>query len=135
MTSNVEWICGGDNVGQSVNDTSSPYHGTIPVPPVMCAQLEALTYSHILRPLRREVLSSLRELMTSNEVQNWFTAYLSIFVICHSCSLTTRRDEQFAQRMGYSVSSYICLHATRPLIHQSQDLQMVHKLPDIIMVF
>lgn len=110
MTSNIEWICGGDKIGSTVEDETSPYYNTVPIHPVMCAQLEAIVYSCLLRSLQRIVRLQLRQLMSSPGNQGWLPAYLSIFILCHSCALTTRRDEQFARRMGFTVRGVLFCH-------------------------
>lgn len=104
MTSNPEWICGGDFIGSVVVDSCSPYNNMVPIPPVMNAQLEIIMYSTLLRPLRDQVLTGLETLLKENLRRNWLTIYLTLFILLHSCSLTTRRDEQFARRMELTVS-------------------------------
>lgn len=104
MTSHPEWICGGDRIGSLVTDPSSPYYNTFPIPPVMNAQLEVIMYSTLLRPLRERVLTGLETLLRQNERRNWLTIYFTMFILLHSCSLTTRRDEEFARRIDFSVS-------------------------------
>lgn len=104
LTSNIEWICGGDVVGSVVDDQSSPYRNTVPVPPMTCAQVEVISYSSLLHPLRRKILKELKNMLLSNPRGNWLTIYLTLFIILHSCSHVTRRDEAFGRDIGQSVS-------------------------------
>ena len=103
MTSNPERICAGDAFGTRVKDPSSPYFDTFPIPPVMCAQLEIITFSKMLRPFRQVVIEGLERLFDANDRQSWFTIYLVLFILLHSCSLTTRRDEEYARQMNLEV--------------------------------
>ncbi|KAL8847887.1 MAG: hypothetical protein Q9221_007098 [Calogaya cf. arnoldii] len=99
MTSMAENICSNEKVGTVVDDPSSPYFGTVPVAPVICAQLEVITFSTLQRPLMNNVLRQLQTLIAANDRRNWFTIYLGLFILLHSCSLTSRRDEEYARQM------------------------------------
>ncbi|OJD30106.1 uncharacterized protein BKCO1_6600048 [Diplodia corticola] len=100
MTSLPEWIGSDEKVGTRVEDRSSPYYGTVPVAPVICAQLEVITYSQLQRPLRKRVLDGLAQMMRVNDRRNWFTIYLTLFILLHSCSMTTKRDQEYATQMA-----------------------------------
>jgi len=102
MTSHAEKICGGDKLGTVVEDPSSPYYRSIPVAPLICAQLEIITLTQIQRPLRKTVLETLQAMIKANNKCNWFTMYLTLFILLHSCALTTRRDAEYAAQMGMS---------------------------------
>ena len=104
LTSNIEWICGGDVVGSVVDDQSSPFQNTVPVPPMTCAQVEVISYSSLLHPLRRKILKELKTMLLSNPRNSWLTIYLTLFILLHSCSHTSRRDEAFGRDIGHSVS-------------------------------
>lgn len=105
MTSNHEWIIGKERLGGTpVTDDSSPFYNRVPVSPIFCAQLEVIAYSTLLRPLQHQVGHGLKSLFASNSRKNWLTVYLTIFVLLHSCSLLTRRDEEYARTVGKPVS-------------------------------
>ena len=94
-----EEVCGEEKIAQRVDDESSPYHGTYPVAPVIYAQEETVLLTKIQRPLQQQVIAELDALMKANKKENWFTIYLTLFILLHSCSLTSRRDAEFAAQM------------------------------------
>lgn len=69
----------------------------------MNAQLEIIAYSTLLRPLREKVLGQLESLLKHKERGHWLTVYFALFILLHNCSLTTRRDEEFARRSDLEV--------------------------------
>jgi hypothetical protein len=107
ITSNPEKICGGEQIGSKVLDPSSPYDDTVPLSPVACAQLELISYSRLLHPFRQQVVAGLESMFKAKPRDCWLTIYLALFVIAHSCSLITKRDEEFARQLGRTVSSMI----------------------------
>ena len=106
----AENICSEEKLGTVVDDLSSPYFGIVPVAPVICAQLEVVTFSTLQRPLMNRVLRQLQELIAANDKKNWFAIYLGLFILLHSCSMTTRRDQEYARQMLMTVS----LHSMDP---------------------
>lgn len=94
-----EEVCGDEKIAQRVDDESSPYHGTYPVAPVIYAQEETVLMTKIQRPLQQQVIAELDALMKANKKENWFTIYLTLFILLHSCSLTSKRDAEFAKQM------------------------------------
>ena len=99
ISSMPEDVCGEDKISQKVEESSSPYYGTYPVAPVIYAQEETVLLTRIQRPLQKQVLAELDSLMKANKRENWFTIYLTLFILLHSCSLTSRRDAEFATQM------------------------------------
>ena len=104
-----ENICSEEKVGTIVEDRSSPYFGTVPVAPVICAQLEVIIFSTLQRPLMDSVLKQLQNMIIMNDRQNWFTVYLTLFLLLHSCSMTTKRDEEYARQMLIKVRAQFLL--------------------------
>lgn len=104
MTSLYEKICSEEKVGTVVEDAASPLYGTVPVAPVICAQLEVITFSTLQRPLKERVLKALENMLRANDRRNWLTIYLTLFILLHSCSMTTFRDAEWARQMNYPVS-------------------------------
>lgn len=99
IASMPEEVCGEEKVATRVVHPSSPYYGTYLVPPVIYAQEETVLLTKIQRPLQQRVLAQLDALMKGQRRENWFTTYLSLFVLLHSCSLTMKRDAEFAGQM------------------------------------
>ncbi|KAF5626713.1 uncharacterized protein FTJAE_9570 [Fusarium tjaetaba] len=103
ISSNPEHIVGNDKLGtEPIADPSSPYYGTVPIPPVLEAQLDCIYFTKFLRPLSKQVLQSLMKLIESKQRNYWYTIYLVLFMLLHSCSMTTKRDKEFAASVGFS---------------------------------
>ncbi|KAI1334274.1 hypothetical protein F5Y15DRAFT_402168 [Xylariaceae sp. FL0016] len=80
-----------------VDDPISPLHNAVPTPPVIGAQLECIYYTKFLRPLSKKVLQSLMNLIEQRDMKYWYSIYLVLFMMFHSCSLMTRRDMEYAR--------------------------------------
>ncbi|RSL96381.1 hypothetical protein CEP52_011519 [Fusarium oligoseptatum] len=101
ISSNAEHMVGDDKLGtKPIDDPSSPYHGTVPIPPVLEAQLECIYFSRFLRPMSKKVLRSLMTLLEAKQNKYWYTIYLVLFMMLHSCSMITRRDREYAATIG-----------------------------------
>lgn len=90
-------------------DPDAGNYGKYLVPPVMQAQVEILTTSLILLPMKKEVLKILQRLIEKNLVKSWFTIYLTLFILLHSCSMLTRAEAVRAAREG-KISAQVCVH-------------------------
>jgi len=73
------------------------------MPPIMIAQKELVIYMEFLKPLSKTVLAELQELIYANQRKYWFTIYLTLFILLHSCSMITRRDEEYARQINLKV--------------------------------
>ncbi|RSL53525.1 hypothetical protein CEP51_014881 [Fusarium floridanum] len=101
ISSNAEHMVGDDKLGtRPIDDPTSPYHGTVPIPPVLEAQLECIYFSRFLRPMSKKVLRSLMTLLEAKQTKYWYTIYLVLFMMLHSCSMITRRDREYAATIG-----------------------------------
>jgi hypothetical protein len=104
MTTKNERICGNETLGTAIEtDMTSPYFGTIAIPPVLSNQLELILYSSILSPLKKSILGKLQDLISANKPANWFTVYLCVFILLHVCAVITARDCQYARQHGIPV--------------------------------
>lgn len=79
-------------------DPDAGNYGKYLVPPVMQAQIEILTTSLALLPMKAKVLKELRALIEKNLVRLWFTIYLTLFILLHSCAMLTRAEAVRAAR-------------------------------------
>lgn len=79
-------------------------NGLILIPPVLSAQLEVIVTASILQPQRKLVLKLLNELFDSDRRQSWFTVYLTVFVLLHSCAMLIAADHAKAVKQGFKVS-------------------------------
>ena len=108
--SHPERICEGNQLGaQKVEDPSSPWFGHVPLPPVIMAQMQCIMYETLLRPLAKTVLDNLSTLVFSRNRKNWMTIYLIIFLLLHSGTMMTRRNEEFARQINLPVCKPVFL--------------------------
>lgn len=113
-TSNPHHIYGDDKLGgEKVDDPSSPFYDCVPMPVIMIAQMECIMYTKVLRPLSKKVLEGLNDLVKDNKRTYWLTIYFTIFILLHSCSMITKRDEETAQQYGLQVGARHLI-STRP---------------------
>ncbi|OLN94317.1 hypothetical protein CCHL11_02948 [Colletotrichum chlorophyti] len=100
-TKSIE-IVGNETLGMrhDILDRSSPQHGSIPVPPVMGAQLDMVLIQHIQTRLRREMLEKLQKMTLQNKQKTWLTTYLVNFILLHNIALVTDHDERYARKHG-----------------------------------
>jgi hypothetical protein len=106
MSSMTEWLCGDDRLDMiPVTDETSPYFNHAPIPPVMSAQFQIIAYSKILRPLKNNLVKQLGKMSSAkNTRRNWFALYLTYFILLHSCTLVTRRNEEYARQINLQAS-------------------------------
>jgi len=69
----------------------------------MIAQMQCIFYSKFLAPLKKLVLDQLQALVMGGRREHWLTIYLVLFILLHSCSMITRRNEEFAKSLGLPV--------------------------------
>ncbi|KAJ4313574.1 hypothetical protein N0V84_009331 [Fusarium piperis] len=102
MESKQERVSGEEVLGMTPQDWDSTAgnYGKYLVPPVLQAQIEILTTSMILLPMQKEVLKILQRLIEKNLIKSWFTIYLTLFILLHSCSMLTRAEAVRAAREG-----------------------------------
>ncbi|KAG7287574.1 hypothetical protein NEMBOFW57_007086 [Staphylotrichum longicolle] len=75
-------MCGDDTLGVSrIQDTSSPHHGKVPIPPIMDTQLDQIVIQHMLNPLRAVVVEKFEQLITPAKPEAWWEVYLSAFIL------------------------------------------------------
>lgn len=82
-----------------MQNEASPQYGKVPMPPLMIAQKELIIYSQFLQPYSHVVLRDLQRLIYNNKRESWYTIYLVLFMLLHSCSMITRRDEEYARQI------------------------------------
>jgi hypothetical protein len=109
LTTRSMSIIGDETLGMppDILDETSPIHGSIPIPPVMGAQLDFILIQQIEGPLRDRVLEALQKVVLSNKRTSWFTIYLCTFVLLHNCALITKHDHGYARKHGMQVSELL----------------------------
>ena len=100
MESRRERICSSEVLGMEPQnwDLEGDNYGAYLIPPVLQAQIELLTTACVLLPMKREVLKGLQMLMKANQTKSWFTIYLCMFLLMHSCALLTQAENLRARR-------------------------------------
>lgn len=111
MESQSERICGKETLGMEPQflDEKCNTYGTNSIPPMMSAQVELITTTRILQPLKRSVLRALQRLIQENKFRNWFPIYLCFFILLHSCSILTLDENRAARKYGLQVNLLVAL--------------------------
>lgn len=86
-----------------MEDKACSNFGNILLPPVMTAQIQIVLWTTILYPLKQAVLDRFQNLIQANKPRSWFTIYLCIFLLLHSCALLTDADSKKAKKQGMQV--------------------------------
>ncbi len=73
------------------------------MPAIIIAQKECILYSKVLRPMSKKILYDLQHLVLANKKSYWLTIYLTIFILLHSCTIVTKRDEETARQYNLKV--------------------------------
>ncbi|KAI1499551.1 hypothetical protein F5X99DRAFT_273021 [Biscogniauxia marginata] len=74
-----------------------PYRGKVSVPRMVTAQFDSFGYSYVLAPLRKRVLENLWRMIASKNQQHFFAIYLTVFMMLHEVSVTSRDRKRRAQ--------------------------------------
>lgn len=107
MTTKSTLIVGDERLGMDPNimDETSPHPGTIPLPPVMGAQIELILIHQLQSKWRREMLDGLQVMTQANNHSTWLTIYLVTFIMLHNVSLLCQHDAGYARKHGMKVGS------------------------------
>ncbi|KAF2102645.1 hypothetical protein NA57DRAFT_71633 [Rhizodiscina lignyota] len=103
MESRSERICGIEALGMQPQyfEDRDPNDGHILVPPVFSAQMEVIVTAMILQPAQKQVLRLLNKVFEESKKQrSWFSIYLALFILLHSCALLTEGDNKKAKKQG-----------------------------------
>lgn len=63
-----------------------PLYGRVDVPRMIVAQFDSIRHERIYKILAPRVLKLYEKLITSSDMQNWFTIYLVTFLFLHQVS-------------------------------------------------
>lgn len=80
-----------------------PLNGSVPIPPVMGAQLDFILLNQTLPKLRRETLECLQNMTQAKKQRTWLTTYLVTFILLHNVALITAHDRSYAKKHGLKV--------------------------------
>jgi hypothetical protein len=83
------WRCfGSDNLGAETLDNQLRPPDWTSLPPYIDYQLASIVMHRYLAPLRGKVLEQLQRLVKANKASNWYSIFLSCFILLHSCEMT-----------------------------------------------
>lgn len=98
-------ICGEDKLGlEASTDPANPWNGIVPVTPIMDMQLDQIVIRGVLMPLRTKLLQELQEKIYSYERGNWFSIFLTTFILLSNTESILAHSRRFARRYGMGVS-------------------------------
>jgi hypothetical protein len=83
-----------------------PLKGSVPIPPVMGAQLDFILLNQTLPKLRRETLECLQNMTQAKKQKTWLTTYLVTFILLHNVALITAHDRSYAKKHGLKVNNH-----------------------------
>jgi len=108
MESRSEYICGEETLGMMPHrcHPGCPNNGEILTPPVFSAQMEIIMTARILQPAKKQILRLLRDLIHQRQRQSWFTIYLTLFILLHSCAMLTAANIKRARKQGIQVGYF-----------------------------
>lgn len=77
------WHISGENtLGlDPVSEAGNPWKDAIPVTPIMNTQLDALAIRGLLLPLRKQILTALKNKVIKKSRKDWYEIYLTVFII------------------------------------------------------
>ena len=98
----LDWtICNSEALGQlPISDIESPWHGKVPVTPVMDTQLDQIIIQLFLIPLRLDLLQILQTRLYSGRKEDWFETFLVVFILCTNTEWLLRHSQKNARRYG-----------------------------------
>ncbi|VUC34450.1 unnamed protein product [Clonostachys rosea] len=102
LSTTSNFIVGEETLGmpKDILDETNPNPGSIPVPPVLGAQLDLILIHHIQSGLRRQVLDRLEKIVSKRKHNTWMVSYLVTFVLLHNAALITAHDAGYARKHG-----------------------------------
>lgn len=105
LSTTSNFIVGEETLGmpKDILDETNPHPGTIPIPPVLGAQLDLILIHHIQSSLRRQVLDRLEKMVSKRKHSAWMVSYLVTFVLLHNAALITAHDAGYARKHGMNV--------------------------------
>ncbi|KAK6334551.1 hypothetical protein TWF730_003765 [Orbilia blumenaviensis] len=75
-------ICGDDLLGvDPYTEEGHPFHGIVPVTPIMDTQIDEITIKTLLYPLREKVLQALHHKLEERRREDWLEIFLAVFIL------------------------------------------------------
>ncbi|KAL2869465.1 uncharacterized protein BJX67DRAFT_379019 [Aspergillus lucknowensis] len=88
----------------TITDPSNPWHGIIPVTPIMDQQLDQIVIRHVLQKRRDWLLPRLQRAIENdwNAKSRWIEIFTTFFILLHSSTIQLQQERAFATRYGMS---------------------------------
>lgn len=118
-------ICGEDKLECTPpTETDNPWHGTVPVTPIMDTQLDEIAINAFLKPYDGQFLRELQRKMTNPDTTDWYEVLLALFIILHNfqrmfidvIEYTTRHGMEESKSRGGTSLSERNVHACKSLL-------------------
>jgi len=116
-------ICGGLQIGATMtNEPGHPYHGFIPVTPIMDTQIDDLVIRVLIKPRLDGFLAKLKNKLDEKKRENWLEVFLAAFIIMSNIGfvikdmvvMTTSKGLKPGNRGGVLTQGYI--HACKTIL-------------------
>jgi hypothetical protein len=94
----VAWLCGDETLGtEAINDPKYPLGAKLPIPRMIIAQYDSIQNQIVLGRKMPRVLQLLSNTVRDNDISQWFTVYLVVFMILHETAISTRDRYRWAR--------------------------------------
>ncbi|KAH6628911.1 hypothetical protein F5144DRAFT_655593 [Chaetomium tenue] len=116
-------FCGGPQIGATETDEPGhPYHGFIPVTPMMDTQLDDLVIRELIKPRLTSFLAKLKKKLAEKKRENWLELFLAMFVMMSNIgwvvkdmiAMTTWKGLKPGNRGGVLTQGY--MHACKTML-------------------
>ncbi|KAK3331053.1 hypothetical protein B0H66DRAFT_613055 [Apodospora peruviana] len=86
------WICGKEilEIDPGSEVEQHPLSKRVRTPRLVVAQFDNVNILEILTPLRVDVLHQLEDMLGRNNIQDWFTVYVAVFILLHEVSVSSK---------------------------------------------
>ena|ERR1700761_1035019 len=84
-----------------------PWHGKVPITPIMDTMLDQIVIQDILNPLGRSILSKLKDQMQGKTKQDCFEIILTVFILATNTEWLLRHSKGNALRYNALVSAFV----------------------------
>lgn len=112
----------------------SPYHGRVPVTPMMDTQIDNIVVYHLLEPQWKKLRKIVRTKLLEHKKQDWFELQLTLFILLNHVELTTAHDMDFSSRHSLS-TTFSNAHLIENVTHAATTLLQYFHNPGINMYY
>ena len=89
---------------QEVDDSKSPLHGLIPIPPVLDLQCDSITIEH-MKSVTAALMKAIMTIMKKAVHLQWLEIFLAIFIVINTMEYNYGISKEFQDYMGKTVSN------------------------------